>query len=160
MPSNFQKVASYGTVTFLSVNLGSKPLVFISHASTDLWVAKQLEAHIRSCGADTFLDCERVEHGDDFEEKIIEAAEEATELLVLFTPTANNRKYVWMEIGMFLGARKRIVAALYGVTKEQIAEDQFTPIVLKKIDSVELNEIGSYLNQLKKRVETWKQYNE
>jgi len=142
------------------VNHNPKPKIFISHASTDLWVAKQLETHVRNCGADTFLDCEQVEHGDDFEEKIIEAAEEATELLVLFTPTANTRKYVWMEIGMFLGARKRIVAARYGVTKEEISEDQFTPVALKRIDSVELNEIDSYFIQLKKRVESWKHQNE
>jgi hypothetical protein len=51
-----------------------RPKVFISHASTDAWVARQLESHVRACGADTFLDCEHIEHGDDFEEEIIAAA--------------------------------------------------------------------------------------
>jgi hypothetical protein len=133
----------------------TKPRIFVSHASSDSWVARQLEAHIRGCGADTFLDCEHIDHGDDFEEKIIEAAGNCTELLVLFTPTARDRKYVWLEIGMFLGARKRIVAALYGVRKEDIATDQMTPVALKRIDSVELNEIDSYLIQLQRRVEDW-----
>jgi TIR domain len=96
-----------------------KPRIFISHASSDSWVARQLDLHIRGCGADTFLDCEHIEHGDDFEERIIDAAGHCTELLVLFTPTARERKYVWVEIGMFLGARKRIVAVLYGVRKEE-----------------------------------------
>src|SRR5437867_9878960 len=109
--------------------------VFISHASTDTWVARQLEAQVRSCGADTFLDCEHIEHGDDFEEKIIAAAEDSTELLVLFTPTANERKYVWLEIGMFLGARKRIVGVLYGVKKTDIASDPFIPVAFKRIDA-------------------------
>ena len=136
-----------------------KPRIFISHASTDLWVARQLEAHVRRCGADTFLDCEHIDHGDDFEEKIIDAAGGCSELLVLFTPTALDRKYVWLEIGMFLGVRKRIVAALYGVRKEDIATDQLTPVALKRIDSVELNEIDSYLAQLQRRVEDWRTQN-
>ncbi len=136
-----------------------KPRVFISHASTDSWVARQLEAHIRERGADTFLDCEHIEHGDDFEDKIIAAAGDCTELLVLFTPTARDRKYVWMEIGMFLGAGKRIVAALYGVRKEEIASDQLTPVALKRIDSVELNDIDSYLSQVERRVGDWRSRN-
>jgi len=137
-----------------------KPRIFISHASSDSWVARQLDAHIRRCGADTFLDCEHIDHGDDFEEKIIDAAGDCTELLVLFTPTARDRKYVWLEIGMFLGARKRIVAALYGVRKEEIAADQLTPVALKRIDSVELNEIDSYIAQLQRRVEDWRMEND
>ena len=136
-----------------------KPRIFISHASRDLWVARQLEHHVRDCGAETFLDCEHIEHGDDFEEKIIDAACDCTELLVLFTPTACDRKYVWMEIGMFLGAKKRIVAALYGVRKEEIASDQLTPVALKRIDSVELNDIESYFSQLRRRIEDWRQRN-
>jgi hypothetical protein len=128
------------------------PKVFISHASTDSWVARQLEAHIRACGAETFLDCEHIQHGDDFEERIITAAEDSTELLVLFTPTARERKYVWLEIGMFLGARKRIVGVLYGVRTEEIATDRFTPVALKRIDSVDLNDVESYLRELSRRV--------
>jgi hypothetical protein len=57
-----------------------------------------------------------------------------------------------MEIGMFLGARKRIVGVLYGVRKEEIATDQFTPVALKRIDSVDLNEIDSYFAELARRV--------
>jgi TIR domain len=130
----------------------NRPRVFISHASTDAWVARQIETKTRLCGADTFLDCEHIEHGDDFEEKIIDAASDCTELIVLFTPTAKDRKYVWMEIGMFLGARKRIVGVLYGVKKDEISTDQFTPIALKRIDSVDLNDIDSYFDELSRRV--------
>lgn len=50
-----------------------KPRIFISHSSSDLWVGRQLDIHIRACGADTFLDCEHIQHGDDFEDKIINA---------------------------------------------------------------------------------------
>ena len=73
------------------------PRVFISHASADVWVARQLEKEIRARGAETFLDCQQIEHGDDFEEKIVGAAQQCSELLVLFTPIAKGRHYVWMD---------------------------------------------------------------
>ncbi len=133
-----------------------KPKVFISHASPDLWVAKQLELKAKACGAEAFIDSEKIEYGDDFEDVIISEADSSTELLVLFTPIASERKYVWLEIGMFLGSGKRIVAALYGVTKEELAKDQFTPIAIKKISSVELNNIDDYFEQLNNRVEAWR----
>ena len=132
--------------------------VFISHASSDVWVARQLQSLAHSCGADTFLDCEHIEHGEDFEERIVAAAEQSTELLVLYTPAARERKYVWMEIGMFLGSRKRIVTVLYGVKKEDIAADQFTPLVLKRIKMVDLNDVDSYFTELKGRVDGRKKH--
>ena len=53
---------------------------------------------------------------------------------------------------MFLGARKRIVGVLYGVKKEEISSDQFLPVALKRIDSVDLNDIDSYFTELSRRV--------
>ena len=132
-----------------------RPRIFISHASSDTWVARQIEAQVRACGADTFLDCEHIEHGDDFEDKIISAASDCTELVVLFTPTAKDRKYVWMEIGMFLGARKRIVGVLYGVRKHEIATDQFTPVALKRLDCVDLNDVETYFGEVSRRCASW-----
>jgi hypothetical protein len=135
------------------------PKIFISHASSDLWVAKQLAKSVRECGAETFLDAENIDHGDEFDEVIIDEADSSSEMLVLFTPIANERKYVWLEIGMFLSARKRIVAVLYRVSKSEIANDENTPTVLKKIDSVDLNDVESYFEQLSNRVKTWKKEN-
>ena len=136
------------------------PKVFISHASNDLWVAKQLAKSVRDCGAETFLDAENIDHGDEFDEVIINEADNSSEMLVLFTPIASERKYVWLEIGMFLSARKRIVAVLYGVSKSDIAKDENTPAVLKKIDSVDLNDVDSYFGQLSERVKLWRKEDE
>lgn len=130
-----------------------RPLIFISHASADAWVARQLSSHVQAAGADAFLDCEKIAHGDDFEEKIVAAANEACELLVLFTPLSRDRKYVWLEIGMFLGAKKRIVAVLYGVSKTDIAVDPFMPVALKRIDSVDIDDVDSYFSQLAERLQ-------
>jgi hypothetical protein len=38
----------------------TRPRVFISHASTDEWVSRQIEAKGRLCGAHSFLDYEQM----------------------------------------------------------------------------------------------------
>lgn len=124
--------------------------VFVSHSSTDTWVAKQLSDHLRKCGVATFLDVNDIEHGDDFEEAIVKAAEQSNELMVLLTPWAKDRNYIWMEIGIFRGARKRVVGVLHGLKPADIATDPQVP-VLKKIDLVDLNDVDRYFSQVAKR---------
>ncbi|MCG8360750.1 MAG: toll/interleukin-1 receptor domain-containing protein [Kiloniellales bacterium] len=127
--------------------------IFISHSSADTWVAKQIADHIRRCGAECFLDEADIDHGDDFESRILEAAQESSELLVLLTPWATNRPYVWLEMGVFWGSGKRIVAVLHGLSAKDLARDERAPIMLKRTDLVSLNEIDTYFEQLKARVE-------
>ena len=115
------------------------PKVFISHASNDVWVAKQLAKQVQECGADTFLDAENIEHGDDFDDVIIEEAASSSEMLVLFTPISNERKYVWFEMGMFAASRKRIVMVLYGVTKEDISTEKLTPNIIGTMNWTPIN---------------------
>ncbi len=62
--------------------------VFITHTSTDAWLASQLEARIQACGTDTFLDNSDIQHGDDFEERIRDEANSSSEQLVILTPWA------------------------------------------------------------------------
>jgi hypothetical protein len=131
---------------------GHKPQVFISHSSTDTWVAKQIAAHIKQCGAEFFLDAEDIEHGDDFEKKILEAAQASSELLVLITPWATLRPYIWLEMGVFWGSGKRIVGVLHGITAKEIASDERIPILLKRIDLLDINRIDSYFDQLRARL--------
>ncbi len=126
--------------------------VFISHSSVDTWVARQLATHIKGCGADTFLDAADIEHGDDFEDRILEAEATCSELLVLLTPWAIGRTYVWLEIGFFKHSRKRIVGVLHGLSVEEITKDPHVAVLLKKLDLVDLNNVDSYFEQLKRRV--------
>lgn len=77
--------------------------VFISHSAVDTWVARQIAGHIQVSGASTFLDEADVQIGDDFEERIVEAARNCNELLVLLTPWSIQRPYIWMEIGAVWG---------------------------------------------------------
>jgi len=125
--------------------------IFISHSSRDEWVAKQLETLVGASGAETFLDVSDIDHGDDFEERLLGAAEEADELLVLLTPWARPSRYVWMEIGAFWFQRKRIVVVLYGLEPDEIAGDSDMPVRLKRTNFVTLNDVDEYFEQLRHR---------
>lgn len=105
-----------------------------------------------TCGADTFLDETDIDHGDDFEEAILKAEESSTELLVLLTPWALERIYIWLEIGFFRRSGKRIVGVLHGITPYEIATDERVVVFLKKIDLVDINSIETYFEQLRRRV--------
>ena len=126
--------------------------VFISHSSIDTWVARQLARHIHDSGAATFLDEADIEHGDDFEEKIVEAAKECAELVILLTPWSATRPYVWLEIGLFRYDGKRIVAILHGLDVDDVSTDNKIPVLLKKLDIVQINDVQSYFEQLARRV--------
>jgi hypothetical protein len=136
-----------------------RPRIFISHASDDAWVARQIEKHIQACGAETFLDAVHIQHGDNFDDKVIEAAADCTELVVLLTPEANDRRYIWLEIGMFLVARKRVVVVLYRLTAADVATDRRTPAALKGVDAVQIDDIENYFSQLRARVADWEARN-
>jgi len=82
--------------------------------------------------------------------------QDCSEILVLFTPVANERKYVWMEIGMFLALKKRVIAVLYGVARDEIYTDSRIPVALKRMLFAELNEVETYLEKLEERVNQWK----
>ncbi len=126
--------------------------VFISHSSEDTWVARQLSQIIQGFGASTFLDEADIEYGDDFENRILEAARNSQEMLVLLTPWALKRPYIWLEIGAVWGLGKRIVGVLYGLSANELVTQDGTPALLKRIDLVRLNDVDAYLNQLKLRV--------
>lgn len=126
--------------------------MFISHSSVDTWVARQIANNVEACGATCFLDRADIEHGDDFEDEIVKAADASHELLVLFTPWAKDSRYIWVEMGMFKRDKKRVVGVLHGVKASEIAADDRIPVLLKRIDLVDLNDIDSYFKQLRRRV--------
>lgn len=126
--------------------------VFISHSSTDTWVARQLANHIEELGASTFLDESDIEYGDDFEERILEAVRVSQELLVLLTPWALKRPYIWLEIGAIWGLGRRVIGVLHGLSPNELVTQEGTPALLKRIDLVELNNIDTYFEQLKRRI--------
>ena len=126
--------------------------VFISHSSRDTWVARQISARIAGCGGSSFLDEADIQYGDNFDKEIIDAAKASDELLVLLTPWATDRPYIWIEIGLFLGDDKRIVGVLHGLEKKDISTDERIPVLLKGIDMVGINDLDDYFGQLSSRI--------
>jgi hypothetical protein len=127
-------------------------LVFISHSSADMWVAKQIAREIEACGATPFLDEAHIDVGADFEEDILNFLERAHELVVLITPWALDRPYVWAEIGAAWCRRIPIVALLLGLTPTELQTRPGAPIFLKKRNLLQLNDIDVYLDQLSARM--------
>lgn len=133
-------------------NVSDKRFVFVSHSSRDTWVAKQIAREISFCGATPFLDESEIEVGDDFEANILSFLEKAHELLVLLTPWALDRPYVWAELGAAWGRRIPIVGILHGMTPAELQSKTGIPVFLKKRDLLDINEIELYFQQLKARV--------
>ncbi len=131
----------------------SARLVFVSHSGEDTWVAKQIAREIEGCGAEAFLDETEIDAGADFEEDIRKFLEHAHELVVLLTPWALERPYVWIELGAAWGRRIPIVALLLGITPSELQNRPGVPVLLKKRDLLQLNDIEAYLKQLRMRVE-------
>jgi hypothetical protein len=132
--------------------IARKRLVFVSHSSRDTWVAKQIAREMTACGAIAFLDEADIETGAEFENAILGFLSKAHELVVLLTPWALDRPYVWAEIGAAWGRGIPIVAILHGITPQELQSRQGIPVLIKKRNLIDLNDIGSYLKELRSRV--------
>ena len=127
-------------------------LVFISHSGTDTWVARQIAREIIACGAQPFLDEAEIEVGADFEDDILAFLAKADELVVLLTPWALDRPYVWAELGAAWGRQIPVVAFLLGLSVTELQERPGVPVLLKRRNLVPLNDINRYLEELRARV--------
>lgn len=129
-----------------------KRLVFVSHAGADTWVARQIAREVSLSGAQPFLDEADVDVGAEFEEDIGRFLDVADELVVLFTPWAFKRPYVWAEIGAAWLRRTPIVVVLHGLSVADFQVHPDAPVFLKKRDIIQLNQIDEYFGQLAARV--------
>ncbi len=151
--NNGKEISSTALVNESSDNKQER-LVFLSHSAVDTWVAEQIASKIKKSGAIPFLDEAEIDVGADFEEDILSFLERADELVVLLTPWALKRPYIWAELGAAWGRRIPIVVLNHGLTATELQSKPDIPILLKKRNILPLNEIDTYLVQLKKRVES------
>jgi hypothetical protein len=127
-------------------------LAFVSHSGEDTWVARQIAREIAARGARPFLDEADIDVGAEFEEDIREFLDQAHELLVLVTPWSLERPYVWAEIGAAWIRRIPIVVVLHGISTGDFQARPNAPVFLKKRDTIRLNDIDQYFDQLGSRV--------
>lgn len=129
-----------------------KRKVFISHSGEDTWVARQIAKEITEKGGEPFLDEADVSIGAEFEEDILQFLETADELLVLMTPWALDRPYVWSEIGAAWFKRIPIIILLHGLSIQEFQSRPSVPVFLKKRDMIKLNDIDKYLTQFQRQL--------
>lgn len=122
--------------------------VFLSHATTDKWLARTLCEKIESAGASTFRDDRDIDGGDDIPESIRRAIGGCHELVVLLTPASVARPWVLMEVGAAWqrGKAMRIVALKQHIDVEPI------PAMLKSKRLYDLNDFDQYLEGLRVRI--------
>lgn len=126
--------------------------VFVSHAWSDLWIAQQIERRIREdTKAETFIDAVDIAKGDDFEERIFTEMARVDELVVLLTPWSVDRHWLWVEIGAARAHGCRIVPILYHLSLDELERGSGATF-LKAKNVVAMNEMETYLSQLKRRV--------
>jgi predicted nucleotide-binding protein len=122
--------------------------VFVSHATTDKWIARMICEKIEACGAKTFRDDRDINGGDDIPNEIRREIKRSKEFVVLLTPESLTRQWVAIEVGVAWGTskRKRIVAFMCHVKTTSI------PDILKAKKAFHLNEMDQYLGELSERV--------
>ena len=139
------------------MTLSSKEyLVFISHAGEDTWVARQIAREVAATGAQFFLDEADIEIGVEFTEVIRDALNKANEFLILFTPWALARPFVWAESGAAWLRGIPIVVVLHGLSVGEFVARSEVPAFLKNRDMIKLNDIDQYFPQLRARVRSEK----
>lgn len=126
-------------------------LVFVSHGSKDTWIARQIAREVELAGARPFLDEANIEIGANFEREILDFLNRADELVVLLSPWALDRPYVWAELGAAWSRGIPIVALLIGLTPGELQSRSGVPVFLKQRDLIELNFADTYFRQLKRR---------
>ena len=118
--------------------------VFLSHSGTDTWVARQISDKMTKCGATTFLDEASILVGSRFEDDILSALGLANELVVLLTPWAIDRPYVWAELGAAWGKQIPIVAILHGMTASELQSRPEVPVFIKQRDFISINKSANH----------------
>ncbi|MEK6286083.1 MAG: toll/interleukin-1 receptor domain-containing protein [Acidobacteriota bacterium] len=120
-------------------------LVFISHSSTDIWIAEQIDKQIRALGAATWLDKNDLKGGDALVGEIIRGIDACNEAIVLVSPKSVKSHWVIYEIGAVSGQHKRVTPIL-----NQVNHDAIAP--MKDVKSIDLNQFDEFLIQLAKRI--------
>ena len=128
------------------------PVVFISHAAADDYVAKNMRDDVKGTGADAFLDAVDVEIGDEISSRIQKGLDRCTELVVLLTPDSIQRRWIWLEIGGAWAQGKRVVGVVQGMTLSELLDEPDMPVVLQERNLTHLNDFSKYIRQLRSRV--------
>lgn len=97
--------------------LTSKTKIFISHAWEDKQFVQRLEKELKVTGVDIWIDHSDVRGGDQISKRVNEALEWCNILLLIWSHSANESKWVASEWGAAFSNHKRIIPCLLDDTK-------------------------------------------
>lgn len=121
--------------------------VFISHGSSDRWIAEQIRQKLLNSGVIAFLDEADIRIGDDFRSIILKEIRDCNELLALLTPSTLSRAWVFAEIGAATMIDKRVVAIWYGLTMEEL-HDRGIVSLIGDVSLTDLNDLDAYIDSV------------
>ncbi len=120
-------------------------LVFISHATKDRWIPRQISNLIeqkgKGGGTKTFLDEKDIEGGQSIPEIIRQNLFECDEFLILLSSYSIDHQWIIAELGAAWVLEKRIIALL-----DKIAPDQI-PSIINTYKAFDINDFDEYLQQ-------------
>ena len=119
--------------------------VFLSHSSSDAWIAKTMAEKIEALGASCWLDEKDFEGGDIVADEIIKGIDACNEAIVLVSPNTIKSQWVSFEVGGLRVQRKRITPILNNVLPSELAP-------MHDIKGVDLNRFDQFLAQLARRL--------
>ena len=90
----------------------SKVLVFISYSHSDKAFAAAFAERLKRAGVPHFIDVESIDWGEDIPDRIHEALEQSTHLVVLISPGSEQSQWVAYEMGYGRGSSKVLVPYL------------------------------------------------
>ena len=120
--------------------------VFVSHATTDKYLAKIVCEKVEAVGATAFRDDRDIGGGEDIPDKIRSEIVQCDELVVLLTPDSVLREWVKLEVGAAWGRYKLVVAILCHTKVVQI------PAIIRSLKAFRLNDLYQYLSEVSDRV--------
>jgi len=111
------------------------PKIFISHSWEDNEVSRKLAANLKRDGAEIWIDYEGVKAGDSFIKRMNEALDWCDTLILLWSKSAVNSKYVAREWEAALELDKRIIPCILDDTKRPPVLRSYHYINLKNFEA-------------------------
>jgi hypothetical protein len=117
-------------------------------------VARQVCTVIEATGAVAWMD-EAIEAGEKFEDRLLRALDECAEHVILLSPSAITRPYVWMELGAAWVLKRKVIGILNGISVRELRAFDGMPnliVDLNLIDSRSQLDMEKFSRELGTRV--------
>ena len=129
---------------------GSEYQVFISHGSSDAFIASSIRERLVAADVKTFLDDTDISVGSNFRDAILENIQACNELAVLLTPTSIDRAWVFAEVGIATDRERPVVGIVYGVSMEELHRRGAISLI-GDTRIVDLNNVDEYVEAVAER---------